>query len=88
MAPVRKIPVKKVAGGAVVPQRTAVAKISGLTLPTEKSKPSSRLGDYTWLIYGAKKIGKTSLVAQFPETLILSFEPGTKALEVFQTRIL
>lgn len=59
-------------------------KSLGLTLPTEPSIPSENLIDYTWLIYGEKKIGKTSLVAQFPNTLFLMFEPGGKSLSTYQ----
>lgn len=55
-----------------------------LVLPTEISKPSDELGDYTWLLYGERKIGKTSLAAQFPETLFLMCEPGGKGLSIYQ----
>lgn len=49
------------------------------------STPSNRLEDYTWLIYGEKKIGKTSLVSHFPSALFCMFEPGGKALSIRQT---
>lgn len=55
----------------------------GLTLPDELNVPSSNLSDYTMLLYGAKKIGKTSLASRFPNALFLALEPGTKALSVF-----
>jgi len=54
-------------------------------LPTEKSKPSTNLAEYTWLIHGEPKIGKTSLIAEFAQVLFAMFEPGGKALEIFQT---
>lgn len=54
------------------------------SLPTI-SKPSQRLEDYTWLIYGEKKIGKTSLVSHFPSAMFCMFEPGGKALAIRQT---
>lgn len=60
---------------------------AALTLPTQKRKPTSDIADFTWLIYGDKKIGKTSLTSCFPNALIYSFEPGTKALEVFAVDI-
>lgn len=53
-------------------------------LPTEASEPSTFIGDYTFLIYGSKKIGKTSLAAQFPGALGFEFEPGGKALSMYQ----
>jgi len=53
-------------------------------LPTTRSEPKPELGDYTWLIYGERKIGKTSLAAQFPEALFMMFEPGGKGLSIYQ----
>ena len=37
------------------------------------------------MLYGKKKIGKTSLASHFPNPLFLMFEPGAKALKVHQT---
>jgi len=56
----------------------------GISLPTLKSTPLEDLGGYTWLLFGEKKIGKTSLAAQFPDALFLMFEPGGKGLETYQ----
>ena len=73
----------------IIPKKTIIplAKLHSeinLKLPTTKSIPSENLGDYTWLIYGQKKIGKTSFAAQFPDALFMMFEPGGKALEIYQ----
>jgi len=57
------------------------------TLPTEMSKPSTRLGDYSVLLYGLEKIGKTTLAAQFPDALFLMTEPGGRGLSIYQTPI-
>jgi hypothetical protein len=65
----------------------APTKSTAVSLPIKKKQPSSSIEDFTWLIYGDKKIGKTSLTSQFPEALIYGFEPGTKALEVFAVDI-
>lgn len=46
-----------------------------IQLPTELHIPSNNIADYTILISGPKKIGKTSFVAQFPDHFILEFEP-------------
>jgi hypothetical protein len=80
--------VKRVA--APEPVRSATQAIGGgvVTLPTAPSEPSHNLSDYTWLIYGEKKIGKTSLAARFPQALFAMFEPGGKALRIFQTPVL
>lgn len=59
-------------------------------LPTKRSSPSERMMDYTWLIYGAKGIGKTTLaskmdVGQEGKVLFAMFEPGGKALSIYKT---
>lgn len=63
---------------------SAAESISGLSLPTEKSVRSDSLQDYSILLYGDKKIGKTSLTSQFEDTLAMMCEPGGKAQEMFQ----
>jgi len=52
-------------------------------LPTERSEPEDSLGAYTWLIFGEKKIGKTSLTALFGKAIHLFTEPGGKALRLY-----
>lgn len=52
-------------------------------LPTERSEPADDLGAYTWLIFGEKKIGKTTLTALFGKAVHLFTEPGGKALRVY-----
>ena len=58
------------------------------SLPTELSAPVNDLGGYTMLIYGKKKIGKTTLASMFgmngKKVLFLFFEPGGKALRLYQ----
>lgn len=54
------------------------------SLPSDPTKPSEDLIDYSFLIYGRKKIGKTSLVSRFPEAIFFMFEPGTKAQRVYK----
>jgi AAA domain-containing protein len=58
-----------------------------LSLPTHKSKPSSRLQDYSILLYGAKKIGKSQLSAQFDSCLQMMTEPGAKAIAGYQVPV-
>lgn len=65
---------------AITPPKT-------FTLPTEKNSPSDSLSDYSILLYGAKKIGKTSFASQFPGALFFSTEPGTKALSVYSVEV-
>ena len=49
-------------------------------LNLEPTKISRDLKGKYILAYGLPKIGKTSLVASFPKSLIFSFEPGTNGL--------
>lgn len=62
---------------------TSLASLD-LTLPTERSAALPRLQDYSILLFGEKKIGKTDLSAQFPKTFHMMFEPGGKAQEIYQ----
>jgi len=55
-----------------------------VSLPTEMSVPSHRLEDYCWLIYGPKKVGKTSLACQFPGAIVFEFEPASRAVRAFK----
>ena len=54
------------------------------SLPTEPIEPSNDLGAYSWLLYGQKKIGKSTLASLFPSAIFLMFEPGAKALRIYR----
>lgn len=56
----------------------------GATLPSEKTKPKRSIHEHTWLIYGRKKIGKSSLLAHFPKCLFFPFEPGLRSLSIYK----
>lgn len=49
-------------------------------LSLEPSQISKNLKGKYILIYSAPKCGKTTLLTKFPKSLVLSFEPGTNAL--------
>lgn len=53
------------------------------TLSTTLSTPSTNIGDYSILLYGSKKIGKTTLAALFPDAYFMKFEEGTKAIKIY-----
>lgn len=53
-------------------------------LPSTKSVPFADLIQYTWLIYGRIKIGKTTLLSMFPKCLHFMWEPGASALKIFK----
>lgn len=69
-------------------KRVVASADSGpFTLATEKSDPSESLLDYTILMFGGKKLGKTSLAAMFPDAYFAATEPGQKSLAVFKSDI-
>lgn len=49
-------------------------------LDIQPHKVSRNLQGYTVFIYGAPKVGKTSLAASFPKSLLVGFEKGWSAL--------
>lgn len=67
---------KPIRTGGKVPLRRPSPVADVVTLPTEKYTPSGSLGDYPILIYGERKIGKTTLASQFPMNMFLCFEPN------------
>ena len=58
-----------------------------MALPTTKTPPKTDLSDFTTLIYGQTKIGKSTLASRFPEALFLATEPGLNALDAYQIPI-
>lgn len=58
-----------------------------MQLPTTKSKPLANLLEYSMMLYGREKIGKTTLASMFPDALFLMCEPGGKSLEIFQVPV-
>ena len=55
-------------------------------LPRKKTKPSKDLMDYSILIIGDKKVGKTRLASFIDGALILSLEPASTGRPVFQRK--
>jgi len=64
------------------PKVKAPRSSSELQLPTKKSEPLQDMSQYSILVYGPPKIGKTSFLASFPDILFFFFEVGGKALSV------
>jgi hypothetical protein len=69
------------------PLSVAAPVASKFALPTAPSTPSSSIGDYSMLLFGDKKVGKTTLASLFPAAYFLMTEPGAKALSVYQTPV-
>lgn len=53
-----------------------------LSLDTEENIPPADMRRYSWLLYGNKGIGKTSLASRFEGAFFLALEPGIKGLRV------
>lgn len=68
----------------IVAEKATAPNIADLKLPTEKSAPSEVLQDYSILLFGEKKIGKTTLASMFQDNLLLCSEPGAKSLDVYK----
>lgn len=58
-----------------------------LHLPKGKSKPSDSILDYSMLLFGRKKIGKTTFASQYEGALFLMCEPGGRALSIRQVAV-
>jgi len=58
-----------------------------LTLPTKRTSPKTSITEYTTLIYGEPKIGKTTFASRFPAALFIATEPGHDALSVYKVDV-
>jgi hypothetical protein len=58
-----------------------------ITLPTAKTQPKTNLTEFTIVIYGEPKIGKTTFASQFDNPLFLATEAGLNSLEAYQIPI-
>ena len=56
-------------------------------LPTTPTPPKQNVTDYSVLLYGASKSGKTTTAAQAEGALFLATEPGLNALQAYQVPI-
>lgn len=55
-----------------------------VTLPTQRTKPTTDLGKQSILLYSAPKLGKSAFASHFPEAVFFECEPGLNHLEVFK----
>lgn len=58
-----------------------------MPLATEKKTPSVSLQDYTTLLYGETKIGKSTLLNDVPSNIFFNTGGGLEALECYEQRI-
>ena len=56
-----------------------------LDIPTERSKKASKLEEFTWILYGPPKIGKSTLANHFGKSpFFIAAEESLKFLEVYR----
>ena len=60
--------------------------VEPIPLATEPTKICRDVYKYIWLIYGAHKIGKTTLLANAPGAYFIATDPGLKFKEVMASR--
>lgn len=53
-------------------------------LPTKKSAIKRNIWEYSWLLYGAAKIGKSTFASQFNDPLFIATEDRLKSLNVYK----
>ena len=58
-----------------------------VSIPRKCTVPSTDIRDYSILIHGEKKIGKTTLFAQEKDAFFLEFDPEQKALPIRQRHV-
>ena len=54
-----------------------------MKLPIKRTSGKVDLSEIRMLLYGPPKIGKTTLLSGFPDTLLLATEKGYQALKVY-----
>jgi hypothetical protein len=64
-------------------KEAAVVEDTSYTLPKTMTTPSTDMQDYSMLLSGEKKIGKTTLASMFPKTFVMLTEPGGKSLRMY-----
>ena len=58
-----------------------------VTIPTTLNVPPENLKDYCICLFGEKGVGKTSLAAQFKDSLVVMLEPKRRNLSIRQVNI-
>ncbi|SDZ00159.1 ATP-binding protein [Thermoactinomyces sp. DSM 45892] len=58
-----------------------------MLLPTEKTHPKQKLEDYSVLLYGQPKIGKSTFCSRMDNPLFLATEPGLEALSCYEVKV-
>jgi hypothetical protein len=57
------------------------SSLNGLALPMGESSVSGGMQTSSWLLYGVKRIGKSSLAARFPGAIVFKFEIASQRVK-------
>lgn len=60
------------------------SNMSNLSLPTEINEPPAAFEDQCSMFFGRKSWGKTTLISQYPDSLVMLVEPGRRNLKILQ----
>lgn len=80
---VRRLPSKNASTKKQFKKSTPAIGSLSLSLPKERSVPENLFSAYSTLLYGERKIGKTTMIQHFPDIFMQMFEPGSKSLRAF-----
>jgi hypothetical protein len=75
---------RKVVPGATNKVKTVAGKTWAIPSPTDLVVPSNDFLDYYTIIHGTAGVGKTSLLASFPGSIIFQFEPQRRNIAARQ----
>jgi len=81
-----KIKISSTKAGTKITKRKKKTPIK-VSIPTKVSRISQSLRDYSILLHGEKKIGKTTLWAQEKKAFFLMFDPLQKAMAIRQRHV-
>ncbi len=70
---------KKVPGAAVKRKE----RENRLQLPTEKTEPEKEISRFKYYFFGGRKVGKTSMVSEFPDCLNVFSEPSGSDYRIY-----
>lgn len=86
--PVKKIAKKFAKKSLKNPVIRVDNNLSSMELPDDVNEISKNLSEYTWMLYGERKIGKTKLFSEFSNRpLFFMYDPKNKGLQLLQVYI-
>jgi hypothetical protein len=88
MAEPKKLPLKNLKAPMVVKKKNPDLNMERVELPDDLSEPSQSISDYGLIIYGETGIGKSSLCKYFGKPFYFRFEPSSKSLRLFQSKVI